>query len=340
VSAASREPPRRRPARRGGRRLLFAAIAAAALSWIALAGPSEPVPVPPPRPAASYEEGLARFAALARRDGPEVNPVCRSLLFTHGARAPRAVVLLHGFTNCPKQFAPLARILHDSGANVLVPRMPRHGRRDRMTGELAKLTGRDLVDAAAEALDAAHGLGDSVIVVGLSSTAVAAAALAAGRADVERAVLLAPAMAPRGFTAGPARRLATLLIHAPNRFVWWDSKRKERLAGPAQCYPRFSTRALGEVYRLGSRVLLDAERRRPAAGSLAVVTTAADGAVANGPIAALARRWRERGASVREHEFPESLGVLHDMIDPEQVGARVGVVYPAVTALALGAPLP
>ena len=315
---------------------LAALILAVAISWIALAGPSGPLTVPPSRPAASYEEGLARFAAISRRDGPEVNPVCRSRLFSHGTRAPRAVVLLHGFTNCPKQFMPLAQILSDSGANVLIPRIPRHGWRDRMTGELARLTAREMLDAVAEAVDVAHGLGDTVIVVGLSSTAVAASAIAAKRADVTRAVLLAPALAPKGFSPAGARRIATLMIHAPNQFIWWDSKEKEALGGPTQCYPRFSTRALGEVYRLGSLVLLEAERRSPATRSIAVVTTAADDAVANGPIATLSRRWREHGASVREYQFPESLGVLHDMIDPEQVGAEVDVVYPVLVSLVLG----
>lgn len=315
---------------------LAALILAAAISWIALAGPSGPLTVPPARPAASYEEGLARFASIARRDGPEVNPVCRSLLLAHGERTSRAVVLLHGFTNCPKQFLPLARALYDAGANVVVPRIPRHGWRDRMTGELARLTGREMVDAAAEAVDAARGLGDSVIVVGLSSTAVAAAAIAERRADVARAVLLAPALAPKGFSPAGARRLATLMIHVPNRFIWWDSKQKEALDGPTQCYPRFPTRALGEVYRLGSLVLVDAEERSPAVKSIAVVTTAADDAVANGPIATLSRRWRSHGAGVREYQFAESLAVLHDMIDPEQIGARVDVVYPVLVSLALG----
>jgi pimeloyl-ACP methyl ester carboxylesterase len=315
-------------------------ILAGAICWIVLAGPSEPLPVPVARPAASYDEALARFAAIARRDGTEVNPVCHSLLLTHGYRTTRAVVLLHGFTNCPRQFAPLARIFYDRGANVLVPRIPRHGLRDRMTDELSRLTRSEMIGAGAEAVDAAHGLGDTVIVVGLSSTAVVAGALAEQRTDVGRAVLLAPALAPKGFTPELARRLATLLIHIPNQFIWWDSKEKEALGGPKQCYPRFSTHALGKIYRMGSLVLLDAERRPPAVKSIAVVTSAEDGAVANGPIATLAQRWRSHGAAVREYQFADSLHVLHDMIDPEQVGARVERVYPILTALALGAPLP
>jgi len=329
--------------RRRGRRTALAAgaaLATGAVLWTALAGPSRLPQALPPHPARTYEEALDRFEGLAKRDGPEVNPACRSRLMTHGSRVGRAVVLLHGFTNCPKQFDRIGSMLHAAGANVLLPRLPRHGLRDRMTEELVRLTGSELLAASAEAVDVAHGLGDTVVVVGLSSTAVTAAALAQGRSDLDRAVLLAPALAPKDVPASVARRLATLLIHAPNRFAWWNSKEKESLPGPAQCYPRFPTRALGEIYRLGSLVFLTSGRERPAARSIAIVTTAADRAVGNGVIASLAARWRARGADVSEYQYAESLGVQHDMIDPEQVDARVDVAYPVVTALALGRPLP
>ena len=313
--------------------VLGAALLLAAL-WAALAGPSR-LPASRSRPAATYGEALTRFQALAGRDGPETNPECRSRLFTHGDRVGRAVVLLHGFTNCPKQFERLGTLLHDAGVNVVIPRIVRHGLGDRMTRDLAGLTGRELIDAADEAVDIARGLGDTVVVVGLSSTAVAAAALAQTRSDLYRAVILAPALAPKGVPAPVARRAATLLIHAPNFFIWWDSEAKESLPGPAQAYPRFPTRALGEIYRLGSQVLIAAGRERPAAHSIAVVTTAADRAVNNGPIAALALRWSTSGAVVIEHEFPAPFGVPHDMIDPEQVDARVNAVYPVIMSLAL-----
>jgi alpha-beta hydrolase superfamily lysophospholipase len=319
--------------RRAWRVVLGVALLLTAL-WAALAGPSR-LPAARSRPAASYAEALARFQALAGRDGQETNAACRSRLLTRGGRAGRVVVLLHGFTNCPRQFERLGLLLHDAGTNVLIPRVVRHGLGDRMTRDLAGLTGRDLLDAAGEAVDIARGLGDTVVVVGLSSTAVAAAALAQTRSDIDRAVILAPALAPQGVAAPLARRVATLLIHAPNVFVWWDSDAKESLPGPAQAYPRFPTRALGEIYRLGSQVLIRAGKERPAARSIAVVTTAADRAVNNGTIAELARRWRARGAVVIEHEFADTLRVPHDMIDPEQVNARVDAAYPVIASLAL-----
>jgi hypothetical protein len=50
----------------------------------------------------------------------------------------------------------------------------------------------------------------------------------------------------------------------------------------------------------------------------------------------LAASWRRHGARVQEFEFPESMHVGHDMIDPKQVGARVEVVYPVLVGLVRG----
>ncbi|HEX7077916.1 MAG TPA: hypothetical protein VF363_05810, partial [Candidatus Eisenbacteria bacterium] len=80
----------------------------------------------------------------------------------------------------------------------------------------------------------------------------------------------------------------------------------------------------------------DAARGAPAAKRLAVVTTTGDEGVNNDLTADLARRWRARGARVETFEFPDSLGIHHDMIDPEQPYQRVAVTYPTIEALALG----
>ena len=49
-----------------------------------------------------------------------------------------AVVLIHGFTDSPRQFAELADSLYAAGDNVLVPRLPHHALRQRDVGELAR----------------------------------------------------------------------------------------------------------------------------------------------------------------------------------------------------------
>src|SRR5215813_10580208 len=90
-----------------------------------------------PEPATDYAAAEAKFAALHALDGKDIRGVCSSTLLTHGMRTPRAYVLLHGLSNCPRQYVEFAPLLHARGANVLIPRMPRHGGVDLSGRELA-----------------------------------------------------------------------------------------------------------------------------------------------------------------------------------------------------------
>src|SRR5262249_19229734 len=80
-----------------------------------------------PDPAVDYAAAEAKFPALQDLDGKDVRGECCSTLLTHGARMPRVYVLLHGLSNCPRQFVKFAPLLFARGANVLAPRMPFHG---------------------------------------------------------------------------------------------------------------------------------------------------------------------------------------------------------------------
>ena len=95
--------------------------------------------------------GRIANGALIERDTGAINPLCRTRLFAHGRRTARAVVLFHGFTNCPRQFEALGRLLHERGDNVLIPRQPRHGLADRMSEDLAALTAPELAALAVAA---------------------------------------------------------------------------------------------------------------------------------------------------------------------------------------------
>jgi carboxylesterase len=142
------------------------------------------------------------------------------------------IVLLHGLTNCPAQFDSLGRLSFARGANVLIPRLPRHGLADRMTRALAYTDVPELCAFTDRVMDAARGLGDSVTVVGLSTGGVMAAWAGQQRADVDRAVVIAPLLG-LGYAPGPLTPAAARLMRSlPNLFVWWDSKARERLAGP------------------------------------------------------------------------------------------------------------
>jgi len=312
-------------------------VVVVAVLWFLL-GRSDPIATPgPPRSAATYAEALARIDSIRAREGPDILPACRTRALVVGDRTANAIVLFHGFTNCPKQFDSLATILVRSGSNVILPRVPRHGLGDRMTPELTRLTAEELTRSGMEAVDIARGLGARVTVAGLSSSAVVTAWLAQNRSDVDRAVLIAPSFAPRGMEAAVARRLTNAMRRTPNFFVWWDRKRKAAVPGPRQCYPRFASHALAEVYRLGFAVLDEAGRAAPRARHLAIVTTASDEGVNNDIAKELARRWRGRGALVRTYEFPESLDVRHDMIDPEQPYQRIHISYPVLERALKGA---
>jgi len=286
-----------------------------------------------PRPAQDYSEALARIETLQANDTPAVNPRCRTRIMTHGEKADRAIVFLHGFTNCPQQFHDLGKLLHERGGNVFIPRIPHHGLSDRLTTDLSNLTAEELAAFMDEVVDIAQGLGDQVTVAGLSGGAVAAAWAAQFRSDIARAVLISPS-----FAFGPVHPRLTgavknLSLALPNFFIWWNSDLKT-VTKPDYGYPRFSTRALGQIARLGFAVQEAARRAKPLAQSVVLVTNPNDRAVDNGAAIKLLRAWIERGADRAEHyELDAALNIGHDIIDPTQDDQRVDTVYPVLIDL-------
>ena len=74
--------------------------------------------------APSYDAALERLAALHALDDEEpLHPDSGTLALLHGGRSERAILLFHGMTNGPLQFAELGRRLHAAGYNVLIPRL-------------------------------------------------------------------------------------------------------------------------------------------------------------------------------------------------------------------------
>jgi carboxylesterase len=287
-----------------------------------------------PLPAATYAEAMARGEALLGRDGTQINPICRSRLLTHGQRTASAIVLLYGFTNCPQQFAALGQQLYERGYNVVIPRQPHHGLANRLTEELALLTAEEMAVAADEAVDIDHGLSDRVSVMGLSTGGVMTAWLAQERADVvHHAVVLVPLFGRDGPTllARPTTQLALLL---PNQFIWWSEEAKRTATTDTfHAYPRYSTRAGGEVMRLGEAVLQAAERAPPRAQAMTVVTVENDNRVGNALTSLLVQRWQARQALVMTYQFPAHQRILHDLIDPSQAEQRIDIVYPKLIEL-------
>ena len=258
-----------------------------------------------------------------------MNPLCRTLYLGGEARAPRCFLLLHGFTNCPQQFAELARRLHAGGNAVLVPRYPYHGLADRLTKEPSRLTTEELIRFANDMADVAQGLGRELVVAGLSLGGLLTMWLAQHRADVARAVAISPVF---GLRRLPTRLVAWAAASLPDRYLWWDRKAKADLA-PPYGYPRFSTRAYAALLGV-SRLIEEAARtRRPKAGSMAVLLNANEPAVDNLATLRVVELWRARKAKVDVRELPATLGLPHDLIDPGNPQASIDLVYPVVVEL-------
>jgi len=283
-----------------------------------------------PHPARNYAEAVDSISALMHEDGQAISPECRTTLYAHGKRTPHVILIFHGLTNCPAQFDSLARASYERGANVFIPRLPRHGFADRMTNEPGKSDARELVAFTDRACDAAVGLGDTVTVVGLSVGGTLAVWAAQERKDIARAVVIAPVLgvskAPGPFTP-VVTRLTSLL---PNMFVWWDDKVKQELKGPKHVYPRFASRAVAATLLVGGETMQQAKRTAPGVREAAFVTVEGDPAVDNGAVEKLAGLWEHEHVRVARTQFDESLGLNHDVVDPEQVGANLAVTYPVL----------
>lgn len=286
--------------------------------------------IPQVNPAKSYGEALERVRALKALDDESILPEARTALLTHGDRTPQAVVLLHGFTNHPGQYVEFAPQVFETGANVLIPRLPEHGDKDRMTRRIARLRAEDLLATSTEAVDIARGLGDSVAVLGISSSGVLCAFFAQMRADVAQAVCVAPDFGLLQLPYGLSRVLGKAALVLPNSFLWWDPRIKEAIR-PLTGYPKFSTRALAQTLRIADFVYDEARVRAPAGGGAATVCNLNDPAVNNRVTRHVVESWNAHRPGWAQFFTFDDLPHNHDIIDPENPRARTAVVYPKLS---------
>src|SRR2546430_10472478 len=243
----------------------------------------------------SYAEAIEIARGLQALDGPNVNPDCHTRLYTHGQATERALVLLHGFTNCPRQLDDLGKDFFARGWNVLIPRYPRHGYTDRLNTSIAELRADHLIALANRAAIAGAGLGERLTIAGLSLGGILTGYLAQTREGIERAVLIAPMLGLKpipGPVLGVMSKLATLL---PNFYVWWNKQLQDQL-GPPYGYPRFATHAYAALFDCGLLLVRSARRSAPKARSIAVITNAAEPRLDNRFTYHLVDSWRAHGA--------------------------------------------
>ncbi len=237
-----------------------------------------------------------------------------SILFTHRRQTPRVFLLLHGLTASPLQFESFGRMLFERGANVSIPRLPRHGLADRLTTELEGLTADELRTFARTSIAEAAALGDRVTVVGFSVGGLLAAWLGQHE-PIERATAIAPFLGVAWIPQALMARAARLTLAMPNQFWWWNPMQRERML-PAHGYPRFATHAVAQAAHLAEELLVNAEASAPRARAVQIVLNASESTVSNPAARRLARAWAmHRPDEIVLHRL-RGLPLSHDIIEP------------------------
>ncbi len=285
-----------------------------------------------PHPALDYATALQSLQTLMAQEPPGMNPVCRLQFLTHGQKVARAIILVHGFTNCPQQFRALGERFYDLGYNVLIAPLPHHGLADRLTGAQAQLTAEELAAYADQTIDIARGLGEHVTMLGISGGGVTTAWAAQNRSDVDLAVIISPAFGYKQIPTPLTAAVMNLYLFFPNSFKWWDPVLKSAASLPHQ-YPRYSTHALVQILRLGFAVRAQAQHSKPAARKLVVVLNANDDSVNNPLTMQVVKTWQSHAANLTTYEFEAGLKLGHDLIDPAQPYQRIDIVYPRLIEL-------
>jgi esterase/lipase len=300
-----------------------------------LAGCAKPPLVTTPVPLSTPTSFADAVSLVARRQAADDSVVVtggRSLLLTHGVRTPRVFVLLHGFTDLPEQFAVVGQHLFAAGDNVYIPRLPRHGARRAPMRSLGRISAEELARFGDSCVTIASGLGDSIIVVGLSAGGVVAASVAQSHAEVRRAVLIAPAIAAGVLSDDAAHGLVLVASRLPeitrtNAPI--DSTRGDYVQG-------ITTHGLAQVLRLGQAVRETSAAREPAAKNMSFLLNEADHTVSEQAAMDLAQNWSAHGARVTIHRFPASVALPHNVMESDTRGGNVALVYPVIEALARG----
>jgi pimeloyl-ACP methyl ester carboxylesterase len=315
------------------------ALSVVVVGYLAVVPPNLGAIVSRPHPAADYAEAVQRVTAIQAQEAVGYNPLCHTQLLTHDHKTARAIAFVHGYTNCPHMYLELGQQFYDLGYNVLLVPMPHHGLADIMTTELSKLTAEEMAAYSDQLVDISRGLADHVTIVGLSGGGVVAGWAAQTRADLDQAVLIAPAFGLKQIP-GPVTVLAdNVVLLLPDWYRWWDPLHNDKSPAPTlspngvQGYPRYSVHGLAQQLRLGFATRALARRTAPAARRIVVVTNANDSAVDNAAAAQVAADWSAHGGAVTRYEFPDDLHLVHNLVDPGETGQRVELVYPKLIEL-------
>lgn len=143
----------------------------------------------------SYDESIKHYSDVVTAEKARgVLAGNTTQLLTHGSKTAKAVAMLHGVTMNPTQFSGLAKKFFDAGYNVYIPLTPEHGTANG--DNHGKVTAKQLVDYANDAVTTTTGLGDEVGVIGLSGGGMLTTWAAEYRPEVKRVLMLSPFYEP------------------------------------------------------------------------------------------------------------------------------------------------
>jgi alpha-beta hydrolase superfamily lysophospholipase len=311
-TAPARKPRRTARLVLGGLAALTLLLVAALYTW--------PVTGDALRDARARQIGYAEARTLAQRAGsvdsndPDIRTGCSSTLLDHGARTAKAVLLLHGYTACPGQLSGLAKHYFDAGYNVYIPRAPRHGVLDRSAH--GDVQAEELVGYAADAWNIAAALGDEVGVVGISGGAVLATWLAEYRAEsVQRLLVLSPFYRPAGDKAPAAAIRPMTALYGFGLLPDHVNDNGYSFAALAQ-YMRITF-----AYRTPPG--------DPALRNAALVVSPNDTFIDHEEALTVPRDLAaEAGAPFTERTLPAGMGLEHDIVTVDRLGAATDELYP------------
>ncbi|MDB4884236.1 MAG: alpha/beta hydrolase [Gemmatimonadetes bacterium] len=284
----------------------------------------------PAQSSSGYQRAVSAIVRRQADDDSVAVTGARSILLTSGAPTARVIVLLHGLSDSPRQFEAIAHRLHADGNNVFVPRLPQHGLRGGDARALAGLTASQLCAFADSVVAEATGLGDSLVVVGLSMGGTVAAWIAQQHV-AWRAVLIAPALEPGRLPSILDRTVVGLADRLPDL-----TRRSPRDTARLDLEPGFSTRAVAEILELGGTVLRDAAHGPPRTPQLVLLVNANDRTVRESAAEALARDWARHGATVSLFELPGALRLPHNILDAVRGSALDDAVRELLREVAYG----
>jgi esterase/lipase len=277
-------------------------------------------------------EAAQRIEKLRGQEPEGMNPVCHLQFMSHEKEMDRAIVLVHGYTNCPQQFHELGKRFYELGYNVLIAPLSHHGLVDRMTEAHGQLSAEKLVAYADDMVDIAQGLGKEVIMMGFSAGGTTTAWAAQTRNDIDLAVIISPVFGFKQIPAALTAAAMNISSFLPDSFQWWDP-RQQTDSPPAYAYPRYSIHSLAQTLRLGFTIQLASNRIPPLAKRIKVVLNANDNAVNNVLTMDVVKNWQSHDTKLKTYEFTENLKLGHDLIDPNQPDAQIEIVYPRLIAL-------